>query len=242
MSLFSDSRKRVDRAVAHAKTFKSIWETTLDPTAYSTTIEMNSDWTEGVAKFIHAPISENNLALELGEMFYQLRAALDALVYKTSVLAEKVDPPSNEDRVEFPICHVQSKFERSTVNKAPFPSKIRDWLETIQPYNASKTVGTEYESFNRTLGLLHDCARKDRHRKLHVIAAVPTSIEYKLQPSHGRVTFWQPIEANLLEGKDEFLRFRVDGISKGDGAKIKLDSAALIEVAIEEIPLIQPGN
>ena len=241
MELFADSRKRIDRAAAHANAFKSIWEATLDPKSYSTAIEMNGDWTEGVAKFIHAPIPENNLALELGEMFYQLRAALDAALYEASVIAHRSDPPPNETRIEFPIYSDPDRFEKSPVYKSPFPKEIRDWMETIQPYNNAKAVGPD-ALLICALELLHDCARKDRHRKLHIVAAVPTSFDYKLNLSHGRLTSWQPLEANLLEGKDEFLRFTVEGFSEGDGAKIKLDSEVRVDIAVDEIPLVDPGN
>jgi len=242
MRLFLDSRKRIDRAVTHANAFKSIWKATVNPETYETVIEMNSDWTVGVAKFVHAPLPENDLALELGEMFYQLRAALDAAVYKVSVHSHGFDPPPKETRVEFPIYTEKERFEKSPTYKPPFPKEIRDWLETIQPYNITKATTLEEQGLIVSLHLLHDCARKDRHRKLHVIAAVPTSFNYRIITTHGRVTSWQALEANLLEGKNEFLRFTMEGITVGDGAKIKLDSDVTVEVALEEVPLVDPGH
>jgi transposase len=51
-------------------------------------IEMNSDWTTGIVKVVALKrLPKNDLALELGEMFYQLRAALDAVVYQAAILA-----------------------------------------------------------------------------------------------------------------------------------------------------------
>jgi hypothetical protein len=239
--LFADSRKRLDRAVKHAETFRTIWEASVDPVSHQTVMEMNSDWTEGVARYVHAPLPENELSLELGEMFYQLRAALDGVIYKAAVIAEGIDPPSNANRVEFPICIDLAKFSRNTINDPPFPNNLRDWVETIQPYNASKTAGTDLHFVNTCLKLLHDCARKDRHRKLHLVAAVPTYINYRLEMWPGRLVFAEPLVCNLFEDKNEFLKFRTTGFTS-NGGKIKLNSDVMIELSIEEIPLLNLGN
>jgi hypothetical protein len=241
MPLFLDSRKRLERAVTHAEAFDSIWKSLINPKSYETSIEVNADWTEGTARFVHAPIPENNLALELGEMFYQLRASLDALVYKASVIAEKIDPPADQNRVEFPICAEPDRFKKSTINNSPFPQKIRDWIESIQPYNAAKTTNPELLAISTMLVLLHDCARKDRHRKLHIVAAVPTSVECGFDTYPGRVVSCHVVEGNLFEGKDEFLRFTLEGF-KGAPGNIKLNSEVMVEVTIDEIPPLQSGH
>ena len=56
--------------------------------------------------------------------------------------------------------------------------ELNDWISTIQPYSAEKTRDDSDFGLNVTLELLHNCARKDRHRRLHVAAVVPRSIEY----------------------------------------------------------------
>jgi len=48
---------------------------------------------------------------------------------------------------------------------------------------------------------------------------------------------------NLLEGDDEFLRLRLEGFDpKGSNEKIELNSDALFEISIDEIPLVIPGD
>jgi hypothetical protein len=243
MPLFSESRKRLDRAVVHAESVKKIWESLIDPKSYNTVIEMNGDWTEGIVKYVRSsPLPENELAIEFGEMFYQLRAALDHLVYKASVLAEGVDPPSNENRVEFPICIDAAKFTRSTVNDPPFPNQLRDWIEEIQPYNAAKHTGTDLEYVVHALRILHDCARKDRHRRLHVVGAVATQFRWDFLLWPGRLLSVQPLSMNLLEGNNEFLRIKVDGFIPGGNGKIQLNSELISEISIDEIPITKPGE
>lgn len=244
MKLFIDSRKRFERAVFHAEAIKTVWETLVDLKAYKTVIEPNSDWTEAVVRYQRtSPIPEHNLALQFGEMFYQLRSALDNLVYEASMILEKTNPPSNENSVEFPICSDPAKFSKNSVNRPPFPQKLRDWIESVQPYNVSKCATTEEKIRVYALRVLHDCARKDRHRRLHVVAAPLTEVGWSFFPIPGRILSITPLNMNLLEGDDEFLRLRLEGFDpKGSSEKIELNSDALFEISIDEIPLVIPGD
>ena len=179
---------------------------------------MNGDWTEGVVRYVrNAPIPENDLAFELGEMFYQLRAALDHLVYKATVLKHGSEPPPHENIVAFPICPNSDTFNRNPVNKPPFPNQLAVWLENIQPYNVGKHRGTETEFFIRALIILHDCARKDRHRRLHIVAAIPTHVKFLFDAWPGRVVSYHPLLMNLLEGKDELMRITCTEFTPREG-------------------------
>jgi len=185
------------------------------------------------------------MALELGEFFYQLRAALDAAVYQVAVWSEGIDPPSKQDSVEFPICIKPEKFERNPINLPPFPKEMRDWIEAIQPYSTAKTANTTYSTLNNTLKLLHDCARKDRHRKLHVVAAVPVGMKVQFAitgPSSVKITSIEPQRANFLENESVFLTFGTEGITKQDGTNIGLKTEMQVIVSIDEIPVAHDGN
>lgn len=243
--MFADSYRRFDRALVHAKAFKEIWESLVKPESFTTRIELNADGTGGIAKAIHPKFPENDMAIELGEMFYQLRASLDCAVYKAAVLAEGIDPPSNENRVEFPICSDAGKFQRNPVNDAPFPKDLRDWLELIQPYNVAKTANSDIANMGRFLEILHDCARKDRHRRLHFVAAVPSFVQYAFSPDFAAAIRGVRIigDVNFFEDKDEFLAF--DLIPHPAGryqGEFKLETAVMTEVAFENIRPLMPGE
>lgn len=243
--LFEDSWKRIERAVMHGKAVRTEWEGLINPESYRVSIEMESDWTSGVAKAVPLFNTKNDMALEFGEFFYQLRAALDAAVYQAAVFAERVDPPAKQDSVEFPICPNPQKFDRNPINLAPFPKEMRDWIETIQPYNASKTAQTTYSTLNKTLKLLHDCARKDRHRKLHIVAASPSFLkaEFAIKGNDSaKIMFVTPVRANFLDNESIFLRFRTEGVVMGDGTNIGLKTEMMVEIAIDEIPITRGGN
>ena len=134
--LFPDSVKRINRAVLHYNAVYAEFLKFIQPDAHTVHIEMSEQETEGVAKTRLPDVPENDMALELGEFFYQLRAALDSLIYQASIYTEGVDPPSNKDKVEFPICIDEGKFNRNAVNRKPFPTKLRNRLLSIQPYAA----------------------------------------------------------------------------------------------------------
>lgn len=240
---FTDSRKRLRRAYVHGIAFKGECERIINPEAYVTVPNMNGDWTRGTLKAVTNVVPENDAALELGEFFYQLRAALDALVYQVAVSHHGSDPPPYENSVEFPICIDSGKFDRNPVNKPPFPKELRDWLETIQPYNAAKTAATNYAILNGQLQIIHDCARKDRHRRLHVIAAIPTAIDWDfIVDGPGRVTFINPLPVNFLENECEFLEFGFEGSTKTETTNIKLATGISIEVSFAEVPVPVGSN
>jgi len=71
-----------------------------------------------------------------GEMLYQLRAALDGSVYQAAIIESGQDPPPNENRLEFPICVSAAEFHKSAWKIAPLSKQCRDFIESIQPYNA----------------------------------------------------------------------------------------------------------
>lgn len=241
--LFVDSWKRIDRAIAHGKAFKTEWERVVNPESYTTSISVNSDWTHGTLKAITNVVPEDDMALELGEFFYQLRAALDAAVYQVAVMEQGCEPPANENRVEFPICHAPKVFDRNPINTDPFPQDARDWLETIQPYNTAKTAATDYSTLNRRLEILHNCARKDRHRRLHIVAAVPTAFDWQFTiTGPGRITFTNPLQANFLEDECIFLEFGIEGVLAARTTNIKLESAISIEVFLDEVPIPSGSN
>ena len=241
--LFVDSWKRIDRAIKHGKAFKAEWDRVVNPESYTTSISVNSDWTHGSIKSVTNIVPENDMALELGEFFYQLRAALDAAVYQVSVMEQGVEPPAHENRVEFPIYHAPEVFNRNPLNTDPFPQQLRDWLETIQPYNTAKTAQTDYSTLNRRLEILHNCARKDRHRRLHLVAAVPTVMDLEFTiTGPGRITYETPIQANFLEDECVFLEFGIEGVRPERTTNIKLESAISIEVSLSEVPVPMGSN
>ena len=181
-------------------------------------------------KPVSQTVPENDLALEVGEFFYQLRAALDSLIYQASVYSEGLDPPSNQDKVEFPICIDEGKFNRNAVNKPPFPAPLRDWILSIQPYVARDPAHPHHE-LSRYLEILHDCARFDRHSDCMWRASLASDVSPGVN-----VTGIEHVPGNILQHEDVFLRFKVDSFNSSSPKKIKLKSHFALQIAVEYLP------
>jgi hypothetical protein len=176
------------------------------------------------------PIS---LSLELGEMMYQLRAALDACVYRAAVLDTGRDPPPNENALEFPICATQTNWQESGRKVAPLSNEHRRIVEDFQPCNADKHPGTR--RIIRSLGILNDWARKDRHRRLHIVRAWRGTVYPSLEVGPpGRLVSLVPRPPGLGEGDTEVARFIIEGWVPG--TKLKPRVHVPFDVALDEDP------
>jgi hypothetical protein len=180
------------------------------------------------------------MSLELGEFFYQIRAALDCVAFEAATLQPGFNVAPHEEQLYFPLAGSPKKFKNSTFNKIPFPGELRDWVELIQPYNASKTDNTRLHGINKVFGVINDCARKDRHRRLHVVAGHAVELEgFVKAPPQARITYVEGISCNLLENESEFLRFGFEGTCTGD--EIHVDGEITLNIAVQEIPVTGPG-
>jgi hypothetical protein len=237
--LFGDSWKRIKRAKVHAEAF---WHEVLrvfpqDGCTVNLDQENERTWI-ATAAFKVSPDDEL-LSLELGEYFYQLRAALDALIWKAVWITQGSEPPADANRLEFPIYSTKRKFDDAAIHTYPFPQELRDWIGTIQPYCADKPIGDPERGLQNTLTAIHDCARKDRHRRLHVAAAIAKTVHYDFLdgfPEGVIIRSAEILPADFFKGKNAFLR--VELASKtGVMPKLKkhFGTALEIDISVDEI-------
>jgi hypothetical protein len=231
--LFEDSWQRLDRAMMHAQVFTDEWHKLLKPEAFETRSKQKGDGAVVlVGRFRKIP--KNDLALELGEFFYQLRAALDGLIFKTAEIKSAPDPPADENRLEFPIYDTAGRFENSAVYKGPFPDELKTWLQSVQPYNAPYSSDPNAVEYGRILKLLHDCARKDRHRKLHILAAVPVRVDWNFDPPLPAMQV-QQLDANFFEDEAEFLELRLRECD-WKNSNVKFKGEVALNISVGEMP------
>ena len=233
-NVFEDCWKRIDRARMHANAFTHEWNGLLKPATFDYRTKQDGN---GALIFIgrFRDVPKNDLALELGEFFYQLRAALDGAIFKAAEIGSAPGMPANENSLEFPICPNRRKFEGSAFYAGPFHQDLKNWLEAVQPYNAPNSGNPDIVECGRRLKLLHDCARKDRHRRLHVIAAIPISVDWKFDPPFPVGYVRQMTDANFFEDEAEFLEMRVPE-SERDNPNIKLETEIELSISIAEMP------
>jgi hypothetical protein len=240
---FKDSWDRLDRAANHLAAIRDEWAGMLADKGFSTFARYDKDsgWfiasgvlTEAAAKRVR----ENNLSLELGELAYQLRAALDGLICETIAHTQGAEPPADASRIEFPILNGKKRdFNKCAFLKYPFPEKLIIWLQSIQPDTAVKPEGDQDRGLNVTLEDIHNLARLDRHRRLRILVAVPTKLKFGFTTDPvSKIIARERIDTfNLFSGQLEFLRFRVE---TADGSMVKkgsLQTDLTLEILAEDV-------
>jgi hypothetical protein len=235
--IFKNSWKRIDRAIIHAKSLAAEWAAIVKDNAYRVDLQDEGNGTWVAEAVLNIP-AEHDLALELGEFAYQLRSALDGAVWQTVTILEEAEPTTNVNRLEFPICENVKKFKQNSIHKHLFPTQLKEWLESIQIYSAEKPLDDPDRGLDVTLNTLHDLARKDRHRRLRVVAAIPTEISYLIDfEPKGRVLFEEALRCNFLEGERKFLRLGVESIEGNPIDKGILATALKVEIRVDDIPI-----
>jgi hypothetical protein len=148
---FKNSRNRLDRATHHAKAFTAEWDAILhDESCIPVFIKNpNTGWYDVLVHLSPDSaerIERNTISLELGEFAYQLRAALDGLIWEAITRTQGAEPPSDAkylSRLEFPLAPTwkANDVDAGRFYGFPFPQNLIDWMKTIQPDATEKPIG-----------------------------------------------------------------------------------------------------
>jgi hypothetical protein len=168
-------RSRLARARQHYKSFAGLWAGYLDRQPHHLDASIDASGLGTIAVVEDEPIP-TELALMLGEFLYQLRAALDNCLYAVAVIDSGQNPPPNAQLLEWPICLNEDKWQASTRRLKALSPEILTALEAIQPYRAQSP------DWN-CLRILHDLARVDRHRALHLVTTYHAAGRAKIDRS-----------------------------------------------------------
>jgi hypothetical protein len=233
---FMGCRERIARAEAHAKTFGNEWSQLIDEDFYNVTVKVEDDGRGGIWVWPHVTPLPSVFALELGECFYNLRSALDHCVYAAAIRETGKNPPPNENALEFPICETEEEFNKSRWKIQPLTDKRRLIIESVQPYKAPHLrPEVRIYSFNRSLWLLHSLAKKDRHRKLHVVGSWASSANPMLVvPDGTTVDYFSVSGSGFLEHEGKIASFHIDGWKPG--MNVQANPNLAIDIALDEPP------
>jgi hypothetical protein len=189
---------------------------------------------EGVIEVEPIDFPGDELALELGEFLYQLRAALDSLVYDTAIVVSGQDPPPNAEGLEFPIRASEAGFKNAAAKIAPLAYHHRVWIEDIQPYRAEyETEGMEFSA--KALDAINDLARKDRHRGLRVVASWGGNKNPQFDLPPGCSLEWVHVtDDGLLERDSEVATFKIRNWTPG--LEMQANPNFTIDVTVEDAP------
>lgn len=115
-------------------------------------------------------------SLELGEIVYSLRSALDNLIYACAQTF--ADPPSQPRELQFPIIQESRNYSKA-VNKivSQLPNEISNLLERVQPYQRTRP-DVEGSPEHDPLVLLNWISNHDKHRMPVPFLVPPKQIEF----------------------------------------------------------------
>jgi len=181
----SRPRLRLEKAQAHRRRIAELWNGFIDgEEPYETFVHVDPDGHGVIELYPNEGIPLDEISLEFGELLYQLRAALDSLVYELAIIDTGQDPPPDADKLEFPIRASQSSFNKVAWKIAPLSEHHRTLINRLQPYPVPNQTNA-MKLMAETLDVLNDWARKDRHRGLHAVASWAANKNPLFEPPEG---------------------------------------------------------
>jgi hypothetical protein len=233
---------RISRAEAHSKSLSQSWNNVFEGDLYAVDVNVNHDGTGTIEIIPKMNDFARGFSLQLGELLYQLRAALDSCIYAAAVVDSGRKVPPNAGGLEFPICTKRSRFIELASNIAPLSEQRRALIEAVQPYNtpdipAALMIG----NYNRSLLILNTWARKDRHRRLHIVGSLAFDFSPKLRlPVGTRLAYMRAIGTTFLKDKCKIADFRIEGWEPS--MNVEANPNFSIDISIDEPPALCDAN
>jgi hypothetical protein len=197
-------------------------------------------YNDGTGKFFIKPTNPDwtlPFSLEFGEMLYQLRSALDSCIYDAAILEFRSDPPPDAGKWQFIATIDPKDFKEAMRRMKNAPQDIMTIMKSMQGY-AGVTCRADGKEFDlgKTLVILNDWARIDRHRRLHIAGSAITSGGLRIGSPSG-VEYLNFLDTHLLETESEVARFKIRNFVPG--MKISFQADFAFEVMIDESPRLR---
>ncbi len=178
---FKNSWRRLDRARYHLSAIQLEWYRLANaPRGTVTRHDEQSGWytvSFDPSEEARCRAKTTELPLILGEFAYQLRAALDGLIWDAVTLMQNGSEPTDNNRLCFPICReANPDLRKFGLREDSLPVDIIRWLKSIQPGVTQSFVNHTETGLAEALEDIHNLARLDRHRRLRIVAAMPTEL------------------------------------------------------------------
>ena len=137
----------------------------------------------------------------MGEWLYNVRSALDYVVWATAVYATGQLPPPNEEALQYPIYDTSDAWKRNTYRLKHLAPHHREMLATMQPFNSDPDANF--------LGWINRLARIDRHRRLVDGTSYLAELNPVLAVPEGTQVTLQWGERVLIDGRADVARISV---------------------------------
>jgi len=238
-SPFQTCWDRVDRAEVHRQASIERWNVFDTDQVYASRVEIDHD---GTGRLFIEPVKRDwtlPFSLELGEMLYQLRSALDSCVYDAAILKFGSNPPPNAQQWQFPITSDPANFKKAIERMKDIPADVAAIIERVQGYSrlTCSFDGNQFD-IGPTLAILNDWARIDRHRQLHLVGTALTGGSLAIGSTLGMgVEYCNFTEGNILENQSEIARFKIRNFVSG--TTVHLHPAFSFEIMVDESPRVR---
>lgn len=229
---------KINRAIELLKVLNGEFTAWKELNAIETTTKSNELRTVFVVgvKFISEPPALK-WSLIVGEILFNLRCALDHLVYFLAISDSGVTPPENAHRLMFPVTTTEARFADAIKRRQlhGICDAHRDIIKSLQPFTNVRPEETP-------LFALHYLNILDKHRQLHmaIFSVVGTHLELKgLPPGKVKVT----VNGEPLEKEDWVIRIESAVPCAGPEGPIALSiRLGLLEERFKERPLLELLN
>lgn len=208
MDLFESARVRVEQAQSRASELTTAWNDYLKPHPFGFDLVRESSTTYLLRCEQYDPTPPVLPAL-FGEWLYNLRSALDYIIWAVGAHAAGKVPPPNEGGLQYPIYDEQAAWDRNQWRLGGLPPHQLEMLETMQPFRSDADANF--------LGWINRLARIDRHRRMTIFTAriaeanpvlkVPSGVEPQLE--------WGP--RIFEDGRCDFARVTFPDRKSGEG-------------------------
>lgn len=159
--LYNAAFARHDRAKAKRREFGECWANYISVHPWDIDVRNVDPSTLEILAVTREP-APIELALIFSEWLAALRAALDNGLYALAAATSGQNPPSQAERIQYPICSTPEEFKKQAKRLTMLPEHVVEALEKSQPYQSP------YGPESNLTYWIHELARKDRHRSLHV--------------------------------------------------------------------------
>lgn len=203
---FDTAHAKLERASEHSQEMAQVWNTYLEPHPFDTDLLRTGElqWTLRVTQQTPTP---ERLSVLFGEWLFNLRSALDSLIWATAVHESRQEPPPAEDKLLYPIFDSARAWESNLYRLNNLADHQRKMLLTMRPFNTTDPDAN-------FLGWINRLARIERHRRLTVATARVAVVEPVLQVRQDARPQLQWGERVLRAGSCDLFRLT---LQHGDG-------------------------
>lgn len=198
--LFAPAWARVDRANELRQRMADLWNAYISEHPFTPSLDGQGEGVYILRVWGNKP-APPELAVTTGEWLYNVRSALDYVMWATAAHETGTVPPPNEGQIQYPIYDTEDAWARNLYRLKHLAEHHRSMLKLMQPFNSN--LDANY------LGWINRLARIDRHRHLNHVTAYLAVIEPVISVPNGCTVTLHWGERVLHEGKADVARLVV---------------------------------